>query len=233
MLPDKLKSIFRGSGAPEESSSPFPDRGGPDKGAGKGTAKEIVTTRQSRGLEQFFTYIRDQSGLSILDMGGACQDNINFVTGLGHRITPQSILQSVDETFGGVSDSDQSNPHQIETFLKNNLDYRPDTFDGVLLWDTLQFMAPALLNAVVERLHFIVRPKSYMLVLFNSEERAKVSPVYSFRIQDKTTLRLIQRGTRETAQSFNNRGLEKLFARFESVKFFLTRESLREIIVRR
>jgi len=44
---------------------------------------------------------------------------------------------------------------------------------------------------------------------------------------------LVQRGTRVAAQAFNNRGLEKLFARFESVKFFLTREALREVIVRR
>jgi hypothetical protein len=228
LLPDKLKGIFRSSGAPEESSSFLKGR----SASSKESVKEIVTSRQSRGLEQFFASIRDQNGLSILDMGGACQDNINFVTGLGHRITPQSMLQSLEETFG-AGDADQSNPQQIETFLRNNLDYLPDTFDGVLLWDTLQFMSPALVAAVVERLHFIVRPKSYMLVYFNSEERAKVSPIYSFRIQDKSTLRLIQRGTRPVAQSFNNRGLEKLFSRFDSVKFFLTRESLREIIVRR
>ena len=175
MLPDKLKSIFRGSGAQGESSSPFKGRSGSE------SVKEIVSTRQSRGLEQFFSHIRDQSGLSILDLGGACQDNINFITNLGHRITPRSILQSVDETFGGVADTDQSNPHQIESFLKENLDYLPDTFDGVLLWDTLQFMAPALLNSVLERLHFITRPKSYLLVYFSSEERARESPIYSFR----------------------------------------------------
>jgi hypothetical protein len=229
LLPDKLKSIFRASGAPEESSLLSRGR----SGINSESVKEITTSRQSRGLDQFFSYIRDQSGLSILDMGGACQDNINFITDLGHRITPRSILQSVDETFGGVSETDQSNPHQIESFLKENLEYPPDTFDGVLLWDTLQFMAPALLNAVLERLHFIVRPKSYLLVYFSGEERVRSSPVYSFRIQDKTTLSLVQRGTRPTAQSFNNRGLEKLFAKFESVKFFLTRESLREVIVRR
>ena len=223
MLPDRLKGIFRGSGAQEESSF-F---------KGRSNEKEIVTTRQSRGLEQFFSNIRDQSGLSILDMGGACQDNIDFITELGHRITPQSILQSIDEKFGGVSDTDQANPHQIEAFLKENLDFPADSFDGVLLWDTLQFMAPALLNAVLTRLHLITRPKSYLLVFFSSEDRAKVSPVYSFRIVDRSTMRLIQRGTRPTAQSFNNRGLEKLFASFESVKFFLTRESLREVIVRR
>jgi hypothetical protein len=226
VLPDRLKGIFRGPGAQQQESSPL-FRGRSDN------EKEVFTTRQSRGLEQFFTYIRDQTGLSILDLGGACQDNVNFITDLGHRITPQSILQSVDETFGGVTEADQSNPHQIESFLKTNLDYPAGSFDGVLLWDTLQFMAPALLNAVLERLYLLTRPKSYLLVYFNSEERGKVSPVYSFRIQDRSTLRLIERGMRPTAQVFNNRGLEKLFAKFESVKFFLTRESLREVIVRR
>ena len=224
MLPDKLKSIFRGPGAPDDPA--FRGRGGTN-------GEDSVITRQSRGLEQFFAHIRDQSGLSILDMGGACQDNINFITNLGHRITPQSILQSLDETFGGVSDADQSNPYQIEAFLGENLDYPPETFDGVLLWDTLQFMAPALLSAVLERLFSVTRTDSFLLVFFNSEERARVSPLYSFRIQDRTTLRLVQRGTRPTAQGFNNRGLEKLFAKFQSVKFFLTRESLREILVRR
>jgi hypothetical protein len=226
LLPDRLKSIFGGSGA-VDASSPQPK----DKLGGK----DVVMTRQSRGLDQFFKDIRDQSGLSILDMGGACQENINFITDLGHRITPQSILMSLDETFaGGVDGSTaESDPHQIEAFLKNNLDYPPDTFDGVLLWDTLQFMAPPLLTAVLERIYSIVRPKSYLLVYFNAEERSKVAPVYSFRIQSQSTLTLIQRGTREAAQSFNNRALEKLFAKFESVKFFLTRESLREIIVRR
>ena len=209
-----------------DRSSSFPRGNGGDQ-------KEVVTSRQSRGLEQFFSYIGDQTGLSILDMGGACQDNIDFVTSLGHRITPQSILWSVDETFGGASEAEQSNPHQIESFLQNNLDYPADTFDGVLLWDTLQFMAPALLHAVLDRVYDIVRPKSYLLVYFNSEERAKITPVYSFRIRDKNTLALVQRGTRVPMQAFNNRGLEKLFAKFESVKFFLTREALREVIVRR
>jgi hypothetical protein len=37
---------------------------------------------------------------------------------------------------------------------------------------------------------------------------------------------------RRPARLFNNRGLEKLFGRFESVKFFLTRDRLREVIAK-
>jgi hypothetical protein len=44
---------------------------------------------------------------------------------------------------------------------------------------------------------------------------------------------LTSRGTRAPAQFFNNRALEKLFSRFQSLKFFLTRDSLREVIVKR
>jgi hypothetical protein len=43
---------------------------------------------------------------------------------------------------------------------------------------------------------------------------------------------LSEHGSRRPAQLFNNRNVEKLFARSESVKFFLTRDRLREVVVR-
>jgi hypothetical protein len=38
---------------------------------------------------------------------------------------------------------------------------------------------------------------------------------------------------RRPAQLFNNRAIEKLFREAQSLKFFLTRDHLREVIVRR
>ncbi len=102
-----------------------------------------------------------------------------------------------------------------------------------MLWDSLQFMSPALLAATVERLYDVMRPKSYLLAFFTASERATEVPSYAFRIVDNKTIHLTERGMRPTGQVFNNRNLEKLFGKFASVKFFLTRENLREIIVRR
>ena len=92
---------------------------------------------------------------------------------------------------------------------------------------------PALLTATLDRLYRIVKPKSYLLAYFHSDEKAQQVPFYSFRIKDQQNLQLAQRGLRKPAQIFNNRSLEKLFHKFDSVKFFLTREQLREVIVRR
>jgi SAM-dependent methyltransferase len=139
----------------------------------------------------------------------------------------------MQEAFDSADPADQSNPGQIESFLRQNLDYADEDFDGVLVWDTLEHMSPALLAATIERLLRITRPGGYLLAFFHCDERLATAPYYTFRIQDGNVLQVGQQGLRKPAQLFNNRTLEKLFARFESVKFFLTREQLREVIVKR
>jgi 2-polyprenyl-3-methyl-5-hydroxy-6-metoxy-1,4-benzoquinol methylase len=194
--------------------------------------QEVTATRLSRGLEQFFSYIRDQSGLTILDLGGASQQNVSFITNLGHRLYSENFLKILEETFGLEDTVDQSNPGRIEYFLRQALDYEENQFDGVLIWDVLEYLAPPLLNATLERLRKIVRPESYMLAFFHSDYKLDAVPLYNFRILDVNTLQVVQQGLHRPAQLFNNRGLEKMFGNFGSVKFFLTRERLREVIVK-
>ena len=85
----------------------------------------------------------------------------------------------------------------------------------------------------VERLADVMRPKSYLLAFFTANEKVSEVQSFAFRLVDHKTILLAERGMRPSGQVFNNRNLEKLFGKFESVKFFLTRENLREVIVRR
>lgn len=238
MLSERLRSIFR-----RENDSVSYD---PKPAASQSTAavravaaattkgrnqRATPLTRQSRGLEQFFYNIRDVVGLSILDCAGANQDNIDFLINLGHKVYSQDLVRNLDDCFQDLAE--QTNPGRIEYFLKQNLDYPPGSLDGALLWDSLQFMSPPLLNAVIERLFEVLKPQSYMLAFFTATEKMTDVASHSFRIADSKSIVLTERGVRPAGQVFNNRSLEKLFGKFESVKFFLTRESLREVIVRR
>jgi hypothetical protein len=237
MLPEKLRSLFRKDNDPVSHGSPLAgSHAGASARSGlasrKSAKKEPPQTRQSRGLEQFFFNIRDVVGLSILDCAGANQDNINYLINLGHKVYSQDLVRNLDDAFGEDL-NEQTNPSRIEYFLKQNFDYPPEELDGVLLWDSLQFMSPALLNSTVERLYDVMRPKSYLLAFFTATERALEVPSHSFRIVDNKTITIAERAIRPAGQVFNNRNLEKLFGKFESVKFFLTRENLREVIVRR
>jgi hypothetical protein len=211
--------------------------GAPSLSSAGRTAAQLAQaqTRTSNGLDQFFGSILDQEGLSLIDFSGANQANIGFITSLGHRIYSNDILRTLDEAFGGAGDfvENQSDPKRAEFFLKESFSFPDQTFDGALVWDTLQFLSPALLQLTVDRLFKILRPHSALLAFFHSDEKADIVTQYSYRILDPKTLSLAPRGERKLAQYFNNRSLERLFQKFQSVKFFLTRDHLREVIVRR
>jgi hypothetical protein len=176
--------------------------------------------------------MRDQTALKILDLGGATQQNISFITNLGHRLYSEDFLKILDETCGSGDSGDQTNLGQIELFLRQALDYPEGQFDGVLMWDVLEYLPPAMVTAVVARLREIVRPKSYIFSFFQVCNKAEAVPLYTFRIQEVNALQVAQRGMRRPAQFFTSRSLETLFGRFESVKFLLTREQMREVIIK-
>lgn len=176
----------------------------------------------------------ERPGLTLLDLAGASQSTVAFVTNYGHRIYSDDLLLQMDRCFGdGDFYENQADPQKADQFLDSALDYPAQHFDGALVWDTLEFLTGPLLETVVRRLYRMLRPGAYLLALFHSEERAETIPTYSYRISDRKTITLGPRGRRRPAQFFNNRSLEKLFKDFESVKFFLTRDHLREVIVRR
>jgi hypothetical protein len=186
-------------------------------------------------MDQFFSAIADRTNLSILDLAGASQANVSFITSLGHRLYSDDIVRTMDEAFGRDGDflENQSDPHRVEQFLRQTLDFPEGQFDGALVWDTLQFLTPPLLRLTIQRLYRILRPQASLLAFFHAEEKANVVPVYAYRIVDSKVISLVPRGQRKPAQFFNNRSLEKLFQDFQSVKFFLTRDHLREVIVKR
>jgi hypothetical protein len=234
LLPEPLRNFLRGQGFPPAGGgAPRPGNPGRQRPPSRQPGgAETMTTRPSRGLEEFFSFIRDRSGLTILDLGGASQQNVDFITNLGHRLYSENFLQALDETFGSDETTSQSNPGRIEYFLGRTLNYADGQFDGVLVWDVLEYLGPALLAAVVDRLQKIVRPKSCLLAFFHADDKIETVPMYTFRIEEMNALQVIQHGERRRPEPFNNRSLERLFGRFESVKFFLTRERLRELIVK-
>ena len=209
-------------------------------GAGKGgsqkpSAKETppALTRHSSGFDQFCVTLQNSENLSILDMSGASQANISFITGFGHRISSDDIIGTMQQCFGDDFFESQQAASTSQRFLEQALTFPDAYFDGVLAWDALQFLASPVLEEIVGQLLRVIRPGGLVLAFFNADEKANRIPVYNYRVQDSKTLLAVPRGGYQRAQYFNNRSIEKLFERAASLKFFLTRDHLREVIVRR
>ncbi|MCU1325688.1 MAG: hypothetical protein JWN34_1058, partial [Bryobacterales bacterium] len=168
MLTDKIRALFqRGNDEPLSAANRVRIPGSLSKHAQKTGLSEA---RASRGLEQFFFNLRDSVGLTILDLAVPNQDNISFLTNLGHKLYTADLIGCLDDAFG-KNPGDQTNAGRIDYFLRSSLDYPPETFDAVLLWDGLQFMGPALLAATVDRLYDIMRPDGYLLAFVTANER--------------------------------------------------------------
>ena len=225
MLRERLRALIQSqSGSPELPAARHP---GIDSGLERTLKPEDFVSRHSNGLDQFFSYIKGESGLSILDLAGVNQANVSFITNLGHKIYSEDFLRGLRLAANGDAQP------RVDSFLSQNLNHCDASFDGVLAWDVLEYLSAPLLSATVERLGRIVKPGSYLFAVFQAQEKAESVPEYSFRIKDSKTLLVADRGRRKPEQVFNNRNLEKLFQNFESLKFFLARDKLREVIVRR
>jgi ubiquinone/menaquinone biosynthesis C-methylase UbiE len=191
--------------------------------------------RQSSGFQQFCSTLRQKEGQSILDMAGASQANIGFITEMGHRISSDDIVGTMLDCFDADFFAGQQIASKAQRFVDQTLTFPDESFDGALVWDALQLLSSPVLEIAVAQLLRVMRPGGQMLVFFNADEKAKEIPVYNYRIQDeKTLLQAPRPGTGlQRSQFFNNRGLEKLFQNAASLKFFLTRDHWREVIVRR
>ena len=110
---EPLKGFFRGSrGGTGGAESPFALQWRQDAPASAAAVRRSrsLSSRPSRGLEEFFTQIRDTSGLTILDLGGATQKNVSFITDLGHRLYSEDFLRILNEAFGADDTVDQIQP---------------------------------------------------------------------------------------------------------------------------
>jgi SAM-dependent methyltransferase len=190
--------------------------------------------RHSSGFDQFCSVLQKDEGYSILDMSGASQANIGFITGMGHRISSDDIIGTMEECFGRDFIEGQQAAANAQRFLDQALTFPDASFDGALAWDALQFLTSPLLEQAVSQLLRVMRPGGLMLAFFNADEKATRLPVYNYRIQDQKTLLQVPRGgLTQRGQFFPNRTVERVFANAASLKFFLTRDSLREVLVRR
>lgn len=168
----------------------------------------------------------------MLDLGGVSQANVTAITNLGHRLYTEDVWRSLDQLFATPA-GEEAEAATVRQFLSDHFAFPPESFDGVLAWDVLEFLPPPLLEHTVESLHRVLKPGGRLLAFFHAEAKPGALAVYSFRIAGPAGLSLELRGYREPARLFNNRGIEQLFGRFRSVKFFLARDHLREVVVTR
>jgi hypothetical protein len=188
-------------------------------------------SRKSTGFSEFIRGISREQDLKILDLGSTSPANITFMTGLGHRFQQEDLLRLSNDKALLIPNGDGGDTIDIDRFLRDNLSFERDEFDAVMFWDLADFLPEILVKPVIERIQIAMKPGGTMLAFFHTKDAGPEAPFYRYNIVSKDTLELQPvRGFR-LQRVFNNRHVENLFREYQSIKFFLGRDNMREVLV--
>jgi SAM-dependent methyltransferase len=227
--------LFRGSSGPETTI--------PAQASQK-------LTRRSSGFGELARVWETEDALCVLDLGSTSAINIRHFTERGHKIYSEDLLTASTEPNLVTKDEQGNVVLDSRQFLADNLVYPAAHFDVVLCWNLPDYLDESLVRPVVGRLWSVLKPGGMLLAFFHTRDAGPDSPCYRFHIVGKDTLemqRIVLRkearrgatGAVHTAVSdgfqlqrvFNNRHIENLFRDFASIKFFLARDNVREVLV--
>lgn len=201
---------------------------GPRQGAGPaGVAMRapIGELRVSNGLKQFFWDLDDRPHAAVLDLGPVWQSTVQLLAGLGCKIYSEDLLRALEQAR-----MQRSQVPLAERFMADNIRYEPESLDGVLVWDILDYVPEELVTPLVVRFHEVLRPGGVVLAFFHNRPEESFR-FRRYRITARETVEMIDApGGWKPQRIFQNRTLLNLFAAFRSSKTFLSRENLREAV---
>ncbi|HKW57938.1 MAG TPA: class I SAM-dependent methyltransferase [Candidatus Acidoferrum sp.] len=195
------------------------------------------SSRMSNGLKEFLWNLDGLGRGALLDLGPAWQTTLTFFIERGFRVSSEDILREWKEFLREEEARLQSPDLASETldmtpagraarFLNSNLQYARASIDAVLMWDLLDYLEPALAKQMVANLTEWLRPGGVVFALFHSK---KPEGFQRYRVADSTTLQIISASVLCPAQKvYQNREIQDLFARFRTMKSFVSRDQLRE-----
>lgn len=200
-------------------------------------------SRRSSGIGEVSRLLNSQEGLCVLDIGSTSANNIRFFTGKGHKNYSEDLLRSSLDPALRVEDSDGNSVIDTKKFLEENLQYANGQFDVVLCWNLPDYMEEGLVKPTIDRLWSIMKPGGFLLAFFHTREAGPDSTCYRYHVNGTDILEMqevkfalpgrpaSEKQSPRLQRVFNNRHIENLFRDFVSIKFFLARDAIREVLV--
>jgi hypothetical protein len=216
------------------------------KGSSNQTAAPAAphkSTRRSSGMGEVKRLLNSQEALCVLDMGATSASNIRFFTGKGHKNYSEDLLRSSLDPALRIQDSDGKSIVDSKKFLDENLVYPNALFDVVLCWNLPDYMEENLVKPTIDRLWSVMKPGALLLAFFHTRDAGPDSTCYRYHVTDSDMLEMqevkfappgrpaSEKQSPRLQRVFNNRHIENLFRDFSSIKFFLSRDAIREVLV--
>jgi hypothetical protein len=125
----------------------------------------------------------------------------------------------------------------LNRFLAENLTYEGPLFDAVLCWDVADYLPEPMVKPMIDRICSLMKPGGLLLAFFHTRDAGPEAPHYRYHLAGNDVLDLQPTSGKSGGPGFrlqrvfNNRHIENLFHDYASIKFFLARDHVREVLV--
>lgn len=206
--------------------------GGQGTGSSRG-ADSARIPRHSSGWKELQKYLKSRESLRVLDIGPTSSTNINYITSLGHSIYMANLVEEAAKPEWIVPGEGGEDPrYDVDHFLAANLNFSGRNFDVVILWDTADFLPQPLVEHLFERLHQVIEPDGLMLAFFHATSDPGTE-FCRYHLTDTEVVEMQKAGSYPLQHIYSNRKIENLLRDFSTYRFFLAKDSLREVIITR
>ena len=194
--------------------------------------------RPSNGLKQFLRHLDGIGKGSLLDLGPAWQATVSFFIERGFKVYTEDVLDDWKEFLreeenrlrntppGERNEEGVSGVERANRFLSASLQYPPQTFDAVLVWDVLDYLDAELVARMAKRITGLLKDGGAILAVFHSR---RPEGFQRYRVLDPQNLELIPApALLPVRHILQNREILDLFGGMHDSRTFVRRDQLRE-----
>lgn len=192
------------------------------------------SSRHSRGWSDILAHLKASEGLRVLDFGATSPANINYLTALGHSVYMANIVQDSAKPEWLSPPAPDAAPgakpeFDAERFANVNFGFSQRDFDIILLWDTANYLPPAVVPTLFERLNQVLRPDGRLLAFFHGKPDGPGTAFSRYQLTDADDLIVLSSGHFPVQAVYQTRQIEKFLQGYSSVRFFLGKDNVREV----
>ncbi len=197
----------------------------PAEGAVSRVEEPVFATK---ALRKFLAALSHKPNPVLLDLSPVVGSNLTFFgEHLGCRVLVDDVFQEIDRHV------QQERLDDLPAFLSARFPQEPESFDGILCWDVMDYLDKNAAQALATQLMRILKPDGVLLALFGT-----VPPTDShytrYIIVDDTTMKTRPYPAARPRQSaLVNRQILNLFEHLRVSDSFLLQSHLREILFRK
>jgi hypothetical protein len=134
----------------------------------------------SNVLQLFMEGLDGRPSAQVLDLGPVCQENIRFLARRVKRLYVCDMFIRLERCLGKGDPVDR---------IWHELDYPPESFDGILIWELADRLDDREVRALVKLCHTLLKPGGMAVVLVLGEQAASLG-VNSFVVGQNFKVRL-------------------------------------------